>query len=127
MSNGIITFSRVCLDLNKLDMTFFRDSEKRIRVPFIDSKNKIEDITGAVQLDFANKYLGGGVLNHGCVQEEIRFVICPELLVSMLFSECLDDNEAMLIRGCEQFSSYSGYADSFEWSGDYQDPGIRLY
>ena len=37
-----------------------------------------------LQLDFANKYVGGGVLGNGCVQEEIRFLICPELIVSCL-------------------------------------------
>ena len=34
-----------------------------------------------LQVDFANKFIGGGVLGHGAVQEEIRFLICPELLV----------------------------------------------
>ena len=29
----------------------------------------IEDCDGALQIDFANKYLGGGVLGLGCVQE----------------------------------------------------------
>ena len=76
-------------------------------------------------MDFANKFLGGGVLNSGCVQEEIRFIICPELLISLLFTECLEVNESMLFRGCERFSSYHGYADSFEWFEDYQDKTPR--
>lgn len=76
-------------------------------------------------MDFANKYLGGGVLNHGCVQEEIRFLVCPELIVSMLFTERMELNEAVLIRGCEQFSSYTGYADSFEWWRDFEDTTAR--
>ena len=29
--------------------------------------------------DFANMYLGGGVICGGNVQEEIRFSICPEV------------------------------------------------
>ena len=52
-----------------------------------------------LQVDFANKYIGGGVLGEGCVQEEIRFVICPELLVSLLFTDVLDDKEAIVITG----------------------------
>ena len=52
-----------------------------------------------LQVDFANKYIGGGVLGEGCVQEEIRFVICPELIVSLLFTEVLDRNEAVVITG----------------------------
>lgn len=79
-----------------------------------------------IKLDFANEYLGGGVLNSGCVQEEIRFVLCPELLVSLLFTERLEVNESVIIRGCERFSSYTGYGDSFEWSEDYQDETGRF-
>ena len=52
-----------------------------------------------LQVDFANMYIGGGVLGRGCVQEEIRFVICPELLLSLLFTEVLTDNEAVVITG----------------------------
>ena len=50
-------------------------------------------------MDFANKTIGGGVLGEGSVQEEIRFVICPELIVSLLFTEVLEDNEAVVITG----------------------------
>ncbi|CAH0714136.1 unnamed protein product, partial [Brenthis ino] len=83
----------------------------------VDSKNTIEEAYGLIQVDFANKFLGGGVLGHGCVQEEIRFVICPELLVTMLFTECLRPTEALMIIGCEQYSAYRGYGTSFRWAG----------
>lgn len=72
-------------------------------------------------MDFANKFLGGGVLGSGCVQEEIRFVICPELIVSKLFTECLRPNEALFMVGAEQYSSYEGYANTFTWNGDFKD------
>lgn len=45
------------------------------------------------------RYVGGGVLGSGCVQEEIRYVICPELIVGRLFVEQLGDNEALLCIG----------------------------
>ena len=45
-------------------------------------------------------------MGEGCVQEEIRFLICPELIVSRLFTEELDDNECLVISGAEQFSKY---------------------
>ncbi len=70
-------------------------------------------------------FLGGGVLNSGCVQEEIRFMICPELLVSMLFTQVLNKNETVLIKGCERFSSYTGYASTFKFSNDYVDETAR--
>jgi len=45
------------------------------------------------------RFIGGGVLGHGSVQEEIRFLICPELLVSQLFSEKMLHTEAIIITG----------------------------
>lgn len=86
----------------------------------IDSEGTIEDNgLGLLQVDFANKYdiyliikckiecsilnicrnIGGGVLGYGCVQEEIRFIICPELIISRLFVEQMGDQEAVVITG----------------------------
>lgn len=52
-----------------------------------------------LQVDFANKYIGGGVLGHGCVQEEIRFLICPEMIITRLFTEVLEKNECLIMTG----------------------------
>lgn len=104
----------------------------------INSAGTIEDDgLGFLQVDFANKNVGGGVLGFGCVQEEIRFVICPELLVSRLFVERLGDQEAVIVTGMmklecfvyklnrflvfegpERYSNYSGYSNTFTWEGD---------
>lgn len=72
-------------------------------------------------MDFANKYIGGGVIGNGCVQEEIFFVLSPELIVSRLIFESLDNNEAIQIKGAERFSSYGGYGESFKWADDFID------
>jgi hypothetical protein len=48
---------------------------------------------GMLQVDFANKSIGGGVIGWGSVQEEIRFMISPELLVSCLLCEVMLDGE----------------------------------
>lgn len=58
------------------------------------------------QVDFANKYIGGGVLGSGSVQEEIRFLMCPELILCRLFTEELDSNEVVEITGAEMYSTY---------------------
>lgn len=121
--DGVITFSRV--HVTDSEYPKFRDSPKHPRKPLISLTGTIEDCVGAVQVDFANKYLGGGVITHGCVQEEIRFLICPELIAALLFTECLDPNESVMIRGCERFSSYTGYASTFEWLEDYVDNTAR--
>ena len=52
-----------------------------------------------LQVDFANQFVGGGVTSSGLVQEEIRFLINPELIVSRLFTEALDYNECLIITG----------------------------
>ena len=78
-----------------------------------------------LQVDFANKYIGGGVLGRGCVEEEIRFLICPELIVSRLFTEVLEERECLIMTGAERFSNYTGYAQSFKWEGPHIDPTPR--
>lgn len=87
----------------------------------VKTEGRIEEQQGYLQMDFANRYVGGGVLGRGCVQEEIRFIICPELIVARLFTECLSDNEALLVIGAERYCNYTGYSDSFEYAGDYKD------
>ena len=48
------------------------------------------------QADFANRYIGGGVLVGGCVQEEIAFAEAPELVVTLLFCTYMRDDEALV-------------------------------
>ncbi|KAG0090939.1 hypothetical protein BGZ92_001848 [Podila epicladia] len=64
-------------------------------------------------------------LQAGAVQEEIRFAICPELIISRLFTQQLQDNEALLIKGAERYSNYNGYARTFEWHSDHVDETPR--
>ncbi|XP_038050609.1 uncharacterized protein LOC119723809 isoform X2 [Patiria miniata] len=75
----------------------------------------------ALQVDFANRFLGGSILLAGRQQEEIRFSTCPELLASLLFTESLQDNEAVVVTGFEQFSEYSGYSSTLKFTGDHKD------
>lgn len=80
-----------------------------------DSELLIEKADGLLQVDFANSCLGGGVLGRGCVQEEIRFVVCPDMFVARLVCENLGPLEAVLMNGCEQYCDYSGYGKSFSF------------
>ncbi|XP_025207633.1 poly(ADP-ribose) glycohydrolase [Melanaphis sacchari] len=118
--NGIVTYSRRRLPSG--DLPYWLQSTKKLTNLYISSDGTIEDNgDGMLQVDFANKFIGGGVLGHGSVQEEIRFLICPELLLSQLFSEKMLHTEAIIITGVERFSDYSGYANSFEWKGVHLD------
>ncbi|XP_031391429.1 poly(ADP-ribose) glycohydrolase 1-like isoform X2 [Punica granatum] len=75
----------------------------------------------SLKVDFANKYIGGGALKKGCVQEEILFMIYPELISGMLFLPAMAENEAIEMVGAERFSNYTGYSSSFRFSGDCVD------
>jgi len=86
-----------------------------------EPKVGLETRPDLAQVGFANMFIGGGVLSGGCVQEEIRFSICPELCLAMLVCPCMLENEAIQISGAEQFSTYTGYAHSLKYGGDIVD------
>ena len=65
--------------------------------------------------------IGGGVVGNGCVQEEIRFLMCPEFIIARLFTEKLEANKSLLVVGVERFNSYTGYDSTFEHAGDRAD------
>eukprot|EP00118_Oscarella_pearsei_P012380 m.90909 g.90909 ORF g.90909 m.90909 type:complete len:461 (+) comp36668_c0_seq6:825-2207(+) len=118
---GHVTFKRLVLDPPPSLEDWLQNTKPLCRVEVLP-KAAIEN-TGALtlQVDFANRYLGGGVLETGRVQEEIRFCINPELLVSILFMAPMESNEAVVIQGTERFSYYSGYSHTLKYTGDYQD------
>ena len=43
------------------------------------------------------------------------------MLVSLLVCEVMAPNECIFLIGCERYSSYKGYAKSFQYAGDYID------
>lgn len=107
---------------NGLDDTSWSSSSKPLLPMFVAERGKgFEDAPGLAHADFANMYIGGGVLANGSIQEEIRFAICPELLAAMLICPRMDDDEAIQIVGAEQFSNYKGYSHSLQYDGDYRD------
>lgn len=84
---------------------------------FAVAPGQIETDHGALQADFANKYIGGSVLAGVLGQEEIRFLLCPECIAGILFTEKMLPNEAVVIVGALQYSSYRGYWEEFEFAG----------
>lgn len=124
MPTGTLTFQRQIVTSS--DMPAWERCCASFGKIHVSTKGTIEDNgTGFLQVDFANKYIGGGVIGEGCVQEEIRFLICPELILSRLFTERLDDNECVFVTGAERFSDYEGYAHTFRWAGNHVDQIAR--
>ncbi|XP_032792418.2 poly(ADP-ribose) glycohydrolase [Daphnia magna] len=117
---GVVTFTRQVV--SDSEYPSWDTASDTLNGFHVSSEGTIEkEGRGLLQVDFANKFIGGGVLNTGCVQEEIRFVICPELIAACLFSEVMENNEALIITGCEQYSRHSGYGDTFRFEGDFVD------
>lgn len=116
---GLVTFTRKRLE----KPPNWKSSQTPLTKLHITCEGTIEDDGyGMLQVDFANKFVGGGVTSSGLVQEEIRFLINPELIVSRLFTEALDHNECLIITGTQQYSNYTGYAQTYQWAGSHQDP-----
>ncbi|CAG9764003.1 unnamed protein product [Ceutorhynchus assimilis] len=119
---GVVTFERKMIPRSNMPRWDTLDNNLGNTKIHITSEGTIEDNgLGFLQVDFANKNIGGGVLRYGCVQEEIRFVICPELIISRLFVEQLANGESVIITGAERYNNYTGYGDTYEWAGDCQD------
>lgn len=117
---GLVTFERRCL--RSFDMPNWISCKETMPKFHVTSEGTIEkEGVGMLQVDFACDLVGGGVLGSGLVQEEILFLMNPELIVSRLFTEKLGDNECLIIKGSQQYSGYSGYSDNFEWSGPHND------
>ncbi|KAG0489905.1 hypothetical protein HPP92_006768 [Vanilla planifolia] len=129
MPKGFVSFERKVLPLRQsCHAVSYPESAfwKRSMVPLCSfqtiNSGLIEDQQHeALEVDFANEYLGGGALHMGCVQEEIRFMINPELIVGMLFMVSMKKNEAIEIIGVERFSRYTGYGFTFRFVGGFVD------
>ncbi|KAK0142132.1 Poly(ADP-ribose) glycohydrolase [Merluccius polli] len=118
MPTGLVTFTRKMLD----SPPDWKSSGSPLTRLHITCEGTIEDDGyGMLQVDFANQFVGGGVTSSGLVQEEIRFLINPELIVSRLFTEALGHDECLIITGTEQYSTYTGYSQSYKWGGCHQD------
>ena len=112
-------------------INFWLKNESPLKKLFSDKQKKIEDFDDSfLKVDFANQFIGGGVLNYGCVQEEILFSIYPEMLVSMIFCPVMKEDEAIIINGARRVAEYSGYAWGFKFEGEYlrdQDPSKNTF
>jgi len=116
----VVSFSRRVAE--PLASSFWQSLDKPLSTASVVD-GCIEASSGNLQADFANEYLGGGALLGGNVQEEIRFIVCPECTVGMLFCECMLDHEAIFIVGSLQYSRYAGYGGSFRFDGLHHDEG----
>jgi hypothetical protein len=85
------------------------------QVNFIDTA-PIDSAINMHHVDFANKFLGGGILSFGCVQEEIRFCVAPFCIVGHIMCAPILPNQAIEIKNARIFadSTLYGYGDGYK-------------
>ncbi|OMJ90185.1 hypothetical protein SteCoe_7474 [Stentor coeruleus] len=113
-----ITFSRKYIQ-NKLDWSTL--DLPLTEVHLITDKYGTEDYRDKIMIDFANKYVGGGVLRSGTAQEEIMFHRHVQPIVSVIFTEKLEDEEALFIKGTQRFNKTDGYKNTFRFADDFNE------
>ncbi|MCQ2818645.1 MAG: poly(ADP-ribose) glycohydrolase [archaeon] len=115
--NEKLIYARKNLDR---DLEIYKVKEMPLCDINIIEQGSMSDSDGLFHVDFANKYIGGGVLGGGCVQEEILFTVKPECTLSLLLLQVMDDNDAILIQNALQYSNYTGYGYTFAFK--YESP-----
>ena len=80
--------------LEERDRPKWSRSEARLAAGLrVSSSGRIErDAPSMLHVDFANKYVAGGALGRGCMQEEILFMLCPELIVARIIAEVISSS-----------------------------------
>ena len=124
ISQGIpeayLRFHRLVLDRSTSQLSNWKNCTKFLESAILDETGKIEDSKDAIEVDFANLYLGGLALTAAVAQEEIIFTVSPECLVGVIFNDYMREDEGILIQGAETYSNHSGYRD-FKFVGPNYD------
>ena len=125
-NNSILNQEIIYSRKNIVSMDYLSGEDKPLCDLKIINKGSMFDGDAFYCIDFANKYIGGGVLNGGCVQEEILFAVEPEAIVSLFFMEVMDNNDAIGIYNTIQYSDYQGYGYNFSYKNCLIDGKTRI-
>jgi len=79
----------------------------------------LEESAADVHAEFANAFVGGGVVTGDFAMEEILFLVKPELMVAMALQNRMADTEVICVSGAVQYSRVQGFGADFEFAGDY--------
>ena len=107
-NNSFIVYQRLVIPPTSpiFSYDFWSKSKKPLTCIEFHNEKTIEDSGSEyMQVVFGNREIGGGVLNLGGLQEELRYCMNPEMFPAMLLFEILEDYEAVLYLGCERYNS----------------------
>jgi hypothetical protein len=122
--NGYLTLNDYKACDTVVKKVFFSNNEEITLNTLIHTNIHLDSITeqkDCIITNFANKYLGGGCMNEGCVQEEILLLICPEILVARAFVKKMNHIQSISMAGFEKISKYKGYGFNLKFDGCYID------
>uniref|UniRef100_A0A6B2L5T1 PARG catalytic Macro domain-containing protein n=1 Tax=Arcella intermedia TaxID=1963864 RepID=A0A6B2L5T1_9EUKA len=96
---------------------------EKVSIDILNEKKGIEDFRNAVQVNFADPYPGGTLPStYGdVVQEEILFLIYPELFITCLLVPRIAHREAIAVSGLTRTNKYTGYQHRFAFEGDFTE------
>ena len=121
-SRQIVTFDRMLMEAHKnLCWKNLKTSDRLLCRSRVDLVSHIEDThVKYASIDFARQFLDCEMSSRStsCIQEEILFSVCPELIAGMIFMETMSHNEVIVISG---FERYCTHEDFFKYSGNYND------
>jgi len=98
------------------------ESTKTLKnLEIFDDKIGVEDLRDSCQVNFADPYPGGTLpSSYGdIVQEEILFLVYPELFITCLLVPKIASREAILVTGLTRTNKYKGYQSRFSYDGDF--------
>ena len=100
----------------------WNSSKKKLQpIKIIEEKKGIEDFRNSAQVNFSDPVPGGTLpaAKAHIVQEEILFLIYPELFVTILLVPEMRSNEAVIVNGVTRTNNYTGYENSFKFAGTF--------
>ncbi|KAJ4816318.1 hypothetical protein LUZ62_028884 [Rhynchospora pubera] len=124
--NGVISFERKVLPLH-FDADFWLNSDAPLCPIKIFTSHLIEDQPhDALEVIFSNESFGGNSLDiscvyKGCDQEQMRFLINPELVGGMLFMTSMENNEAIEVVGVQRYIRQKWRGSTFFFTGEFLD------
>lgn len=82
----------------------------------------VESYPNCIQVDFADKSFGGGVLGSGSAQEECMLLAYMEPIVGLLLVEELQGNEVLYINGARVVNELEGFSSGMRWKKCVYEP-----
>jgi hypothetical protein len=117
--SGDVTFERIGYPKGAAPWTWDGSEKALSRVELVCGS--IDDCDAEMHAEFANAFVGGGVMTGDVAMEEILFLVKPELMVAMALQNRMVDEEVVRVHGAVKYSRVNGFGSSMQFAGDCGD------